>query len=292
MKQQFSVYIIFFALLVTTISPAAVQAQNQVQVEDSYRASLIALISLLEKQIEVLIAELERRQTSVENTGSSITYNIQSVTELGAITNSNHRAYFSRVHELFPEEYANKVTQFRILKDSSEYFDAFIETLPPEHKTWRYSVREELTKNSGSLPNAELIIHELAHILSYESIPGKKAAKIQKCHAYFVVYGCPPDNSYMDEFIEQFWSTADLDRVQQFIQSEDMLAAARTYYVKNSTLYVTDYAAVNPEEDFAESFMFYVLGKEIAGARASEKIAFFAQYAKFAVVKSQILKNL
>jgi len=296
---------LFFIIVSITVSPTVAVAQSQVSVEDSYRASLLALINLLEKQIAMLLSEVERRQAdggvlhtnrhiSTEKTDSSITYGIQNATQLHLITNANHRAYFSRVYELFPQEYAGKVKQFRILKDSSAYFDAFIETLPPDHLSWRYSVREELTNSSDSLLNAELIVHELAHIISYEPISGVVVTSPQEriCHPYFTVYGCPPQGSYLDQFIQQFWLTADLDRAKRLSQSDNVMLATHSHYEKNSDLYVTDYAALNPEEDFAESFMFYVFGKEFTGNQAAEKVHFFSQYPKLVSVRDQVLKNI
>jgi len=72
-------------------------------------------------------------------------------------------------------------------------------------------------------------------------------------------------------FTEQFWSQ----------------------YSKNGQNYVSEYAMLSAEEDFAESFMYFVLDlRPERGNTAREKIRFFSQYDEFEQIQRDILDSI
>ena len=94
------------------------------------------------------------------------------------------------------------------------------------------------------------------------------------------------------QFTSQFWSDADLDRALAYTDSSDVSEQVFSYYEDHETSFVTDYAATAPEEDFAETFMYFVLGKSAVAGEVTDKLRFFEQDAALNAVRSEILRNL
>jgi hypothetical protein len=57
--------------------------------------------------------------------------------------------------------------------------------------------------------------------------------------------------------------------------------------------FVSSYAVTSPEEDLAESFLYFVLSPESAGERvAEEKMRFFQQFPDLVNLRQQMRTNL
>jgi Mlc titration factor MtfA (ptsG expression regulator) len=114
----------------------------------------------------------------------------------------------------------------------------------------------------------------------YSKIPRKL------CWTHFVPEGCLKKESYLYKFWREFWKG-------NYSENElDTDGYAEEHYQKSPDKYVTEYAATNPAEDFAESFMFFIAednygNKKIAG----KKVDFFRQYPEFRKAKNEILHN-
>jgi hypothetical protein len=290
----------FLCLLI--VSPFRVSAQSTIN-EEVYRAVLLQLIDNLLKQIEVLEARLEdktfvsRVEISPENMGDKVvteeTYKIRRASDVSEIMNREHREYFARVFELFPDEYDEKIRKLEVFDPDKSNFDAYVETIAPDHEYWSYAVNGEIIAEEEAKGNTELIIHELSHLVSYEEVLGVPKPANTRCHVYFKVHGCPQENSYLGQFIEEFWGNSDLNRAKEFADSRDAIDAAEEYFELYKNEYVTDYAALGPEEDFAESFTFFVLGESPKrGTLANEKVDFFSGYQELNSIKAEVASEL
>ena len=57
------------------------------------------------------------------------------------------------------------------------------------------------------------------------------------------------------------------------------MSDAQKFFDKHKDDFVTEYATTNPVEDFAESFMYYVIEEPIVGdSTKAQKIKFFNQF--------------
>lgn len=293
-------FLIAVALLGCVFVPTATHAQTT---DAAYRALLLQLIEQLQQQIAVLQAELaSRQQVEVEApqqlSGLSATVDMVAAYELPdqsvvtSIPNAAHRAYFTQMFALFPSAYDSFIKRAIVFGGDEATFDAFVETIPPRHEYWSYAVHEDMLDDPTSEANAELIIHELAHLVAYEEIPGVAKPASAHCVDYFEIHGCPKANAYLAVFAKTFWSSADLDRAERYAHSDDPFGSGYDYYQIHKSTFVSDYAAQNPEEDFAESFLFYILNKPVSGAIASKKVDFFDQYTHLRSIKNEIEVSL
>ena len=164
-----------------------------------------------------------------------------------------------------------------------------------------------------------LMIHESAHILSLSSSQGDNDAipddlyeepytelrelfqeKTSACVNYYSdVPGCMNSNSYINKFFQKFWVDIypsfkwywDFDDYDKF---EDHNAL---FYKKYQMQFVTDYAATNPDEDFAESFMFFVMKEKptkptVNFIHSDQKILFFYDFPELVEMRNDIRSNL
>ncbi|MEO0599731.1 MAG: hypothetical protein AAF126_26700, partial [Chloroflexota bacterium] len=116
------------------------------------------------------------------------------------------------------------------------------------------------------------IIHEFAHILSlnntqYETYPtillddeeglsddefyDGIEEDMAACTAVAFEDGCAIEDSYLALFTEEFWEDFD---VEELLDLEDEYF----FFDENPDAFVTEYAATNPAEDFAETFSYFI----------------------------------
>ncbi|MCA9360737.1 hypothetical protein H6785_01350 [Candidatus Nomurabacteria bacterium] len=290
-------------LTVFILVPQFVRAETAPLDDSEYRATLIKIIETLQSQIATLEAELKERQNVALSVYESTTPFIISVDVIRAykvsgpfavkyIQDYSHRKYFERVFDLLPNALDDKIKELVVFRGGNTDYDAFVETIPPNYEQWLYATNEDMLEDINSDSNNELITHEMAHIIAFEEVTGLPQPYQQNCEAYFQLNGCPEENSYLKQFINRFWSTADLQRAKQQSRSDNLLEDADNYFEKHQAEFVSGYAAISPEEDFAETFMFYVLGIGVSGEVAKQKIDFMGRYSYVRSLKAEILENI
>ncbi len=289
-----TVIVVFLFGLMSLPAPAKANSHDE-----AYRQLLLELLSTLQQQLELLLQEQalaiggDSDATDSEGylTGSVevlYEYPISSTKSVRFISNPTHREYFSEVFDILPYQYAKQIKRVVVFEADGSEYDAFVETIAPKHETWSYAVSDDALEEVGTTANLELVIHEIAHIISYEAVVGEPSPSNVDCHSYFKTRGCLPGNTYLDEFVDEFWSATDLNRALSFSRASDQGDAAYDYYEDHQSEYVSDYAAVSPEEDFAESFMFYILDYDSAGSEAMDKIDFFDSFVDLRFIKQEI----
>lgn len=266
------------------VSPLSVQASSA---DDTYRAYLLQIIALLQEQIQALQLELADRETEAGALSSQVTmvsrYALADLAAVTDIPDQAERAYFLRVAELVPVEYRGRFAQVGVYRGTTA-FDAFVETIPPQHETWLYATHEDMLSEPEAVWNTELIVHELGHVVSLDPVPKLHAVQYYACVGFQAVPVCPPEDSFLGQFINTFWSDGQIQAVTQAHKTDRLTA----YYQAHDDAFVSEYAVTAPEEDFAESFMFYVLGKQPVGVRAKEKIAFFSTEDTFSKIRGHV----
>jgi hypothetical protein len=127
------------------------------------------------------------------------------------------------------------------------------------------------------------LVHEYAHVFSYA--PAEFDPKAVSCPTFEVVEGCAEPDSYLWAFYDAFWSGyaehPDLENVDADI--------AYAFYLENEEDFVSDYAATNIGEDFAESFMTFVLEESWSAESATgAKLEFFTDYPELVALREQM----
>ncbi len=128
------------------------------------------------------------------------------------------------------------------------------------------------------------LIHEFAHILSLNSTQVDAAVAEGSCGGFVIDEGCVRDAAYLGKFYVAYWDG-------QFELNEDTSVER---YESNTQAFVTEYAATNPIEDFAESFASFVFNKkqDVDQHQAEEKINFFYGYNELVDIRASIRTGL
>jgi Mlc titration factor MtfA (ptsG expression regulator) len=251
--------------------------------EEEYRAGLFRLIATLQQQITALQLQLETQSVvdSLAMLDSIQAVVVASYTvdqqKISTRAPQAYEDYFERLLTILPDQYDDHIDELVIFTKGREEVGAYVETRTPYTLDWRYSVRKsEVTEDPNSKASTELMVHEFAHILSLDQV-FRERATARDCHPYFTDTLCYGSDSYLGQFIGTFWSNQMLDDLQS-AQSGSRFDQA-DFYDRYESQFVSEYAATDPAEDFAESFTQYVYGEMAPrGSIADQKIEFFDQF--------------
>lgn len=276
---------------------------SAVSLQETYRATVLELISLLTQQIQVLEAQLkiqlqvEARQvlgvTKVRTRTPAIdelmvshyyggTYTALYATYGNTLTpidatkpQSLHKQLWNRFVTLVGEEYARtRIQEFRIYNDKNSQYDAFTD-MDTQTGNWILGVNVygiDFTHVNMWKELDTLFLHEIGHMII-------------------------DDNEGMSaEFIGTFWSAEDIARVDSISQMKEGSAKDRIqhqYYDAHTRSFVSEYASTNPLEDSVESFLFFVRDTPHSGTYLRDrKVNFFYGYPGVVSLRDRIRENL
>lgn len=224
-------------------------------------------------------------------------------------TEKHHMNLWSRFAELIPPSARQNLSDFEVFTDGPKGRDAYIGINEAGLNSFKMGIDVYASlpvRDPSGTQFAQTLIHEYAHILTLT--PGQidydhtkemsrafktrdqKAIKrmIERCgdRIYFI-QGCANPSSYLHAFTNQFWR----DELDQWYQG---LAFGRLHltglFEKRPTAYVSLYAASNPGEDIAESWLAFVTGPTVQEpvTIAQQKVHFFNQYPELIALRRHI----
>ena len=210
------------------------------------------------------------------------------------------------VTNIIPADQRILITRFAIFTDGVSNSLGAVEQTDNPHD-WMLEMDIEDARNFPDLSTT--LIHEFGHLLSLndsqvttdyqvfnnpddQQIYDQEAAN---CPTYFMFEGCSRPDSYINKFFQRFWP--DIYNEWQTINTEtDQDALDQkldSFYQDYADQFVSAYAVTSPEEDFAESFMYFVFTPKPSGASVAEqKVLFFYDYPEMVILRGRILANL
>ena len=179
-----------------------------------------------------------------------------------------------------PEAAASSISQFRAGdSDASDTLAYVYQDTNPQFFTLAVNLA---TAEDEQLMVATLV-HEYAHVFSFG--PDEFDRKAPSCETFETIEGCAERDSYLYAFYDAFWADyadrPDLENIDADIAWE--------FYLANEEDFVSDYAATNLGEDFAESFMTFVIEEEWSPETPTgAKLEFFTQYPELVALREQM----
>ena len=210
------------------------------------------------------------------------------------------------VIDIIPADQRTLITRFVIFTDGVSNSLGAVEQTDDPHN-WMLEMDIEDAKNFPDLSTT--LIHELGHLLTLndsqvatdfevfnnpddQQIYDREAAA---CSTYFMFEGCSHLDSYINTFYDHFWPNI-YDEWQVINAETDQDALDQEldrFYQEYADLFVSSYAATSPDEDIAESFMYFIFKPKPSGASiAEEKYLFFYDYPEMVSLRDRILENL
>lgn len=168
---------------------------------------------------------------------------------------------------------ADRIEEFRVAKKDNDRIGAFIE-LKSGTDNWVLGVNRadfESGNDSSKRVYRELFIHEYAHIIAY----------------YY------PD--LVENFEKEFWTDADKARQVEIntARKDEAVQLRDAYFEENMDRFISDYAMISPDEDFAETFLeFVVIDRPSSSEEVYEKMLFMYQDDTLLNARTNIRKNL
>ena len=185
------------------------------------------------------------------------------------------RAIWTRFTQVIPARYRPEITTFQTI-DGNTGFDGSVYARDLESKdVWVLQLDGKGTVSASELDRT--MVHEFAHLLTLRAsqVPvshlNEDAARAA-CRTFYEDDGCTTKSSYLNRFVEQFWTG--------LLPLRGGQNAISDRYQNHPGQFVTEYAATSPSEDIAESFAEYVLASPLpkGDSIANRKILFFSNY--------------
>lgn len=169
-----------------------------------------------------------------------------------------HTETWDRWIELVPNSARWRVGRFDAL---SGPFEGQVEPLSNSLQVWSLRIAEL----DDDLRDVALV-HELGHLISLgptEIVPATDPTVADQCVTYLSMEGCAIPGQVFERFVSSFWD------VKAGWETGDAAAAARHSAAPQS--YVSSYAATNPGEDVAETFVYFVYSLRPTGVTVADQ---------------------
>lgn len=169
-------------------------------------------------------------------------------------------------------------------------------------KSLYYSLLHEfahiLTLNQNQIePDAELAtIDRKDSPLSEDDVVDLMVRKEESCKTFFVREGCTYENSYLNQFYIQFWQNIydEWEWVQGQENDDKFYEESERFYAKHKDKFITDYAATNPGEDFAETFVYFITRRKPVNSKSipDQKVLFMYRFPELIKMREEIRQRL
>lgn len=220
---------------------------------------------------------------------------------------ASHEYVWDYFTSLIPVEERSFVTEFSILSDGSNNILAGVS--PTYNNPSEWTLKVDIVDAGDPYSLTYILLHEFGHFLTLKPSqvppdprvfynPENEAIYEQAeaaCPQYFTGEGCSNSGSYIDEFFNRFWSSfyEEWQGVNEYRGESAYRDMLDDFYNIYKDQFLTNYAAAGPEEDIAESWVYFILSpKPELNSIANEKILFFYEYPELVALREQILNRL
>ena len=208
---------------------------------------------------------------------------------------------------LIPLEQRKYLSEYHVISDGEDNTLAMVTQTETDMNSWALEVDIFDTANAQDL--TDTLIHEFSHLLSLNpsQVPASKRifdnpddydiydGEAYACKTYFPGEGCSLPESYINQFYQRFWKKIQPEwtALDELESDDDYYAALDRLYIKYQDQFVSDYAATDTSEDFAEVFTVFILEpKPNADTIADQKVLFFYEFPELVSLRGQIGHNL
>jgi hypothetical protein len=196
----------------------------------------------------------------------------ENITFMSGVDKKEYRSIWDEIALLSPDSISdNYIETYQIFNNKKNDSLAFVHDDDGNGK-WNIAINVGGRNEFTSKEQKTTLIHELGHIISLNSsqvVPAKTCANLS------LDEGCANTESYINIFWSRFWK-----------------GNKKTAYTENN--FVTEYAATDETEDFAESFAFFVLGKEQPTGKTikDQKVSMIYQFPELIQIRNQMRSTL
>ncbi|MDO6812510.1 hypothetical protein [Tenacibaculum soleae] len=224
----------------------------------------------------------------------------------GSNKNDLANDYWKEFYRIFPKELTTKyIKRIILMTDGVDEKVGALVSLNSRNDKWQLEIDIKdvnlKSRNKKRLyESVYTMTHEFGHLLTLNKtqIRPTSKSKQEEGELYLTLEGEAYKNSYINKFVNIFWKGALLDNwdvIQRDFCYTEANCVEKLYdlYQDNSSEFLTDYAAISPEEDIVESWTAFVLRSKVRNPRtiAQKKINFFYQFPELVAYRKMIRLN-
>ncbi|MET1030462.1 hypothetical protein [Domibacillus tundrae] len=228
-----------------------------------------------------------------------ITYSVENG-EIMEETNRSGDAYadnwedqerlWSHFYHMMPADYIDTVGELEFFTDGSDETLAYVEPMDDTYY-WKVAIDFQDTDNEIELYGT--LLHEIAHIVTLAD--DQFTDMEEACATYESDYGCMAEESYMNQFFQTFWAGPmyvewAAEKVSEDVEAQD------AFYDKYTDQFLTYYATTYPDEDLAESWVYFLFSTadevEMYEGVLKKKILFFYDFPELVEMREEMLANM
>lgn len=184
-----------------------------------------------------------------------------------------YRDIWNNIKSLSPDDLTDKyIETYEVYNNPNDDTLAFVDDDDGNGK-WRISINLAGYKSSTERENKTTIIHELGHIISLNT--SEVDPNVANCVNLKLDEGCANKGSAINAFWNNYWK-----------------GVTNPQYDENK--YVDEYATTDVTEDFAETFAFFVLGKQedLGDSVKDQKIKLFYSFPDLVAIRTEMRNNM
>lgn len=199
--------------------------------------------------------------------------------ELPIGTEAEFTEIWNMFQTIFPQERISSVSGFNLFSDGEGNTLAYVD-IQPEGTILGVDIRD----NSNRAGQYRTLIHEFGHI---HSLPAEDF--IEECTG--TELDCLQDNTLMSDYIDRFWAQYGEEWIENSYKSQPEKEA---FYNNNINDFEVPYAALNPKEDYAVTFVSFITAPmpEDSSQLGDIKVMSFYEDPELVALRVDILKNL
>lgn len=200
---------------------------------------------------------------------------------------AKHFKMWEFVTRLIPLAERDKITEFEVFHGNGDLLGYVLPIDDNDLGRWRFALAIDAAEELEVINFKDLFtyvtIHEYGHVLSLNDEQVSISSE-RNCNNYFTGEGCSKQDSYINRLFELGWKD---------IHKELTEDNADVIYEKYRDRFVTDYAATNPGEDFAEVFSFFVTQEKApkGPSLADQKIRLLYEFPELVSLREEIRGN-
>lgn len=216
---------------------------------------------------------------------------------------ARHRELWNLFVRLVPPQYLHQVDYFTLTTDGpAGNLGSVVQMTDSRDRWWLYLDIQDAEHYADLVTT---LIHEINHLITLNtsqfqtdwdvfSNPDDRDAYERAeaaCDTYFTWGGCSYPDSYLNLFFERYWRDLypEWREISREEDKETLDNLLDDFYNRHADQFVSEYAATSPDEDIAESFLFFVLQPAPAGNTiADEKILFFYEFPELVEVRASM----
>ncbi|OHX65393.1 putative zinc-binding metallopeptidase [Flammeovirga pacifica] len=212
--------------------------------------------------------------------------------------------YWNYFTTVLPNDLINKyVVRFRLYTDGIQEDLGGFNSMDESNKHWtvEFDVADMDFSNQDPLYIQEYqhtLIHEFGHLicLNASQMQPSDDEYQDDSKGYLTSEGYAIKGSYLDKYITAFWPIDLLNKWDKIdaIKSQNRKGKKLVdFYFDHEEDFVSDYACESPEEDFAESWTFFILDDiNVPTNLKEDKVIFFHQFPELVEYRKKIRAKL